>query len=139
MDRDPIDSLTNLPPDLREQIKARRASAQAEIRSHDEMRTSLFHLIDSVTIVGRTPNADMTRFSKHQNPKGDIVYLRQDSKEAYPSQDQIAALSTRIKAEEVDFKTLDSSEQAKIRKGGSPRFSSYLSNEALREQFQKIK
>lgn len=61
-----------------------------------------------------------------------------------PSQDQIKALADSIQTQQADFNSLDPNEQSRIRTDSSGgrtdnRFGAYLANEALAQQFQKLK
>lgn len=140
-----IDRLKNIPPEIIARMKARRAEVQAKVAEANQVVANLFGLKDSVLVGGRTPgghldpNAEVFDIGKFQNSTGDAVYLRRGAKEDWPSLDQIAASSARVKTEEAGFKALDPLAQTKARQEGNPQFGTYLSNEALRAQFQKLK
>lgn len=156
-----IDKLTNLPPELREEIKARAAARQAQSQSElsklqaknrareEQLRAesqvaSFFKVTDQVTTIDRTPdgkpilNSSPYTIARAENPKGDVVYFRSNKGEI-PSQDQLSDLSGRIKIEEAEFKTLDQPTQSKILREGSTKYGTYLSNEKLRQQLQRLK
>ncbi len=142
---DEFDKLKNLPPEIIERLKAGRAEVQAKDAEANRVVANLFDLKDSILVEGRTPsglldpNAEIFAIGKFQNSKGDTVYLRREKQKDWPSLDQIVASSARVKSEEARFRALDPSAQARVRQGGSPQFGAYLSNEALREKFQKLK
>lgn len=145
MTEDPVNSFTNISPEILEEFKARRAQRQAGIAGLREQVAMTFIIRDSVlasypTPEGRIdPNSDIITFGEFQNSKGDTLYTRRGSKETYPSQDEMAALSARVKSEEANFKALSPAEQARIRREGSSQFEAYLAQETLKEQFQKLK
>lgn len=141
---DRIDKLTNLPPEIRERLKARQAQSQAEMARLNERMANLFNLTDSAHGIYRTADGQMDPSSmftigKFQNSKRETVYVKRGSKEAYPSQDQIAGISTQIQTQQTDLMKLDPAEQSRIRKEGSAQFGAYLSNEALGQQFARLK
>ncbi|MBI2315350.1 hypothetical protein HYU93_04845 [Candidatus Daviesbacteria bacterium] len=160
MDR--IDRLTNLPPELREQIKARAAKRRdagqtqvAEMQAKAEARrqqlhaesevANFFRATDSITTIDRTPDGKPNlksipyTIALFADSKGNSFYLRTNKGEEIPPQDQLSRLSDRIKSEKVQFGALDPSTQARLQREGSAEYGTYLSNEMLRGQFQKLK
>lgn len=153
---DPYDKLKNLPPGLVARLKADRDKSKAEIDLKNEEFARKFKFRDSVQGIGRTPSglmdpsSDIVCIRKFQNDYGDTVYVKSVNSvksidhEAIPPEDQIRALSGRIKVQQAGFQSLDSSEQSRIRtdftsSGTDARFGVYLTNEALAQQFQKLK
>lgn len=137
--------MRQLPPKMAEEQRTARAKAQAEETARLNKSASLFQLTDAVhggmILQGNIDPDSVVTIRKWQNQKGDTVYLTHTHTQQTPdfSQDEMLALSTQIKTERADFEGLDPSEQAKIRKEGNTKFGAYLSNEALGEQFRKLK
>lgn len=152
MDKDPIDELKNLPPEYVERFKARRAERQARMAGMNEEFARKFKFRDSVHFSYRTPQgnldpkSDIFTIAQWSDDEGNTVYVQKGSKEDYPPEDRIKALSDRIKAQQEAFNALDPAEQTRIKAaptlpGNQPdnRFSDYLKNVALAAQFQKLK
>lgn len=88
------------------------------------------------------PNSDVFTIARWSNDHEHTVYIRKGSKESYPPEDQIRALSGKVQTQQTAFGSLDPSEQSRIRtdsSGDRTRFGDYLANEALAAQFQKLK
>lgn len=157
MDNDPYDSdrFKNLPPDLIVRLKAQRSKSQAEMARVQEEYARRFKLRDAVQGIYRTPqghldpNSGITNIRQWQDDYGNTVYtrtvsyIRQISAPEF-TPDQVRVLSEQIKTQQNAFDSLDRSEQLRIRtaftsSGTDTRFEAYLTNEALGEQFQKLK
>ena len=149
---DPYDRLKNLPPELVAKFKADRDRRLGEVAKKKDEFARTFKLRDSVHFSYRTPaghidpNSDVFTIAKWSDDYGNTVYVQKGSKEAYPAPDRIKARSERIQTQQVGFTALHPSEQSRIRTnftspGGRTdnRFSDYLGNEALAQQFQKLK
>lgn len=138
--------MRRLPPKMAEEQRATKAKAQAEETARLDKSARLFQLTDTVHGGVKTPQGNIGPDSvftirRWQNQIGDTIYLTHTHTQQTPdlSQDEMLALSTQIKTERANFESLDPSEQAKIRKEGNTKFGAYLSNEALGEQFRKLK
>lgn len=137
----------NPPPELPASIRAMMEKARTEKARLMESLLNHFQQIDYVLGGHLTPQGvfdpnSVVRIVKWQNSKGDTLYLthaRRVHKKPNLSQDEMLALSAQIKAEQADFNNLSLSEQTQIQKEGNPKFGAYLSNETLKEQFQKLK
>ncbi len=147
---DPYDKLRNLPPEFVDKLKAKRDERQAKENERLEKYAREFKFRDSVIYSYRTPgghidpNSGVFSIAQWSDDYGNTVYTNIGSKEEHPPPDQIKALSEKIQTQKVNFGILDPSEQSRIRTdslGGNTdsRFGAYLTNEALAQQFQKLK
>lgn len=138
--------IKRLPPEMAEKQRAARAKREAEMARLNERTANLFQPTDAVHGAYRTPEGTpdpKTVFTirKWQNPNGDTLYLKHSQTQQEPdlSQDGMIALAQRVRNDEKEFKALNYTEQSRIRREGSAQFGAYLANEALKEQFRRLK
>lgn len=153
MIEDPYDKLTNLPPELVARLKAGRDQRIDEINKMKEEFARTFKPRDFVhgaylTPDGRIdPNSDVFTIARWADDYGNSVYIKiVSSRENYPPEPQIRTLFERIQTQQADFIGLDPSEQSRIRtnfatpgEGIDNGFNDYLNNQAMAQQFQKLK
>lgn len=147
-----IDSLTNIPPDVREKLKREKAEQQAKIQERIDALNNQpqysGYVAGSYVASGQglesVSPSDIFVIQQWQDG-GNTVYIKSRPKEASPSAGQVKMLSSSIQAQQTNFKLLDPSEQSRIRlefssSGGraESQFKAYLLNEELKVEFEKF-
>ncbi len=156
MDRDPLDELKNLPPEVLAGIKARRAVRQAEF---DEQMKALrekeagYKLQETCVVVNRNAagqidiNPENTRVLRQwTDAAGHTIFTYTKPSASVPDISRLSNLGEVIRFQQSQFSSLPQDEQTKIRDESrnqplnpSGTYGAYLTNEALSAQFQQLR